>query len=84
MDIQAYKSGLVEQIKAVQNENILRLLGDFLAELTSSTSEKQGDWWNELTEAQQASALRGLEQAKNGETISYEEMRKDIDDLFGK
>ena len=82
MDLQAHKDSLLQQIRSVQDASIIQTLENILHQLMKADKPASSNWWNELTEEQQASAMRGLEQSRNGETISHEDMRREIDDLL--
>ena len=66
MDLQAEKLRLVQ---AILNIDSLKLI----KEVDAVLSNREEDWFDELSEDQQQSVLRGLEQADRGYTISHKE-----------
>lgn len=66
MNLQAEKLKLVQ---AILNIDSLRLIKEVETLLIS----QEQDWFEDLSENQQQSVLRGLEQADRGETISHQE-----------
>ena len=68
MDLQAEKSDLLQQILNINDIGVIKKVKNLLKK-----QEKEHDWFDELSEEQQQSVLRGLEQADRGETISHEE-----------
>jgi hypothetical protein len=66
MSLQAEKLKLVQ---AILNIDSLKLIKDVEALLISH----EQDWFDDLSEGQQQSVIRGLEQADRGETISHQE-----------
>ena len=57
-----------------------------LSEIYDTYFKRSGttDWWDELSEAEQARLQRGLDQADRGETISSEDVHRKIDKLLGE
>ncbi len=66
MNLQAEKLKLVQ---AILNIDSLKLIKDVEALIMS----QEHDWFDDLSEIQQQSVLRGIEQADRGETISHKE-----------
>ena len=44
--------------------------------------ESSGDWWNDLSDEERAYIQRGIEQGKRGETVSAEEVHRNVEDLL--
>jgi hypothetical protein len=66
MDLQAEKLKLVQ---AVLNINDISLI----KELENLLKARDKDWFDDLSEDQQRSVLRGIEQADRSETITHDE-----------
>jgi hypothetical protein len=66
MDLQAEKLKLVQAILNISDISLIKEVEDLL-------KSHNYDWYDSLTEDQQQSVMRGLEQADRGETISHEE-----------
>ncbi|MDB5152781.1 MAG: hypothetical protein JWR54_1532 [Mucilaginibacter sp.] len=66
MDLQAEKLKLVQ---AVLNINDI----DLIMEVENLLKSHNHDWFDDLSDDQQQSVIRGLEQANRGETITHEE-----------
>jgi len=69
MSIEAQKIRLIERIAQVENQAIIDQINAIL-------EQGESDFYEELTDEQQASVQRGLSQVKSGETISHEEVKK--------
>ena len=68
MDIQAEKLALVKAILDIEDIGLIKKVKKLV-----SKRAKSDDWFDDLTEEQQQSVMRGLEQADRGEFISHEE-----------
>jgi predicted transcriptional regulator len=66
MDIKAEKLELIRAIINIEDISVLKKVKKLIAKQTY-------DWFDELTEEQQRSVLRGLEQADRGEGMPHEE-----------
>jgi predicted transcriptional regulator len=66
MDLQAEKLKLVQAVLNIDDVNVVKAVEEFLA-------GQHMDWFDDLSDEQQASVMRGLEQADRGETITHEE-----------
>jgi len=66
MDLQAEKLSLVQAVLDIEDISLIK-------EIKGLLKSKRHDWFDDLTEDQQQSVLRGLEQADRGETITHEE-----------
>jgi hypothetical protein len=68
MDIQAEKLELVQAILNIEDISLIKKVKKMI-----SKRVEPADWFDDLTEDQQQSIARGLEQADRGEFISLEE-----------
>jgi predicted transcriptional regulator len=68
MDIQAEKLELMQAILNIEDIGLIKKV----KKLISKRAESH-DWFDDLTDEQQQSVMRGLEQADRGEFISHEE-----------
>jgi len=66
MNIQAEKLNLVQAILDIEDIGVIKKVKKIL-------KKEDHDWFDDLTEEQQQSVMRGLEQADRGETITHEE-----------
>jgi hypothetical protein len=66
MDIQAEKLSLLQAVLDIEDVSVIRKVKKLL-------KKPETDWFDDLTEEQQQSVRRGIEQADRGETISHEE-----------
>jgi hypothetical protein len=66
MDLQAEKLKLVQAVLNINDISIIKEVGHLL-------KTRNHDWFDELSENQQKSVLRGIEQADKGETITHDE-----------
>ncbi|WP_046756045.1 hypothetical protein [Kordia jejudonensis] len=71
MDIQATKIELVKTILAIQNDEFLQKVADFV-------NKEKVDFWNELSTAQQEEIKQGIENLDKGKRVSYESVLKKI------
>lgn len=60
----------------VENCSDDSVLHNTLEVLEQANADK--DWWDELTEEQKKKTLASLEQADNGQTITHENLRRQI------
>ena len=58
-----------------------KLLED-LANYANSLLAKEHNWWDDLTEEQKIKMHQALSEAKNGETFSRDEMKKEINEML--
>jgi hypothetical protein len=68
MDIQAEKLELLQAILNIEDISLIKKVKKLLSKPAESH-----DWFDDLSEDQQQSVMRGLEQADRGEFISDEE-----------
>ncbi len=66
MDLQAEKLKLVQAVLNINDINIIK-------EVENLLKSHDHDWFDDLSEEQQQSVLRGLAQADRGEGIPHEE-----------
>jgi hypothetical protein len=66
MDLQAEKLKLIQAILNIDDINLIMGIESLL-------KIEGPDWFDAMSESQQQSVLRGLEQADNGEVISHKE-----------
>ncbi len=66
MDIQAEKLELVQAILNIDDVSVIKKIKNLL-------KKREHDWFDDLTDEQQESIKRGLEEADRGEFISHEE-----------
>jgi len=66
MDLQAEKLKLVQAVLNIEDINLVKAVEEFLI-------GQEMDWFDELSDEQQQSVMRGLEQADKGETITHQE-----------
>ena len=66
MDIQAEKLDLMKAILDIEDISLIKKVKKLL-------KKEEYDWFDDLSEEQQQSVMRGLEQADRGETIPHEE-----------
>lgn len=72
MNLQAQKLELVQLILNTDQPNILEWVSHILKQ------EKEIDWWDELPISVQQSIEAGIKEAERGETISNEEVMKEV------
>jgi hypothetical protein len=70
MNLDSEKLKIINWIANLSDESII-----YKIKLLSE-QEKNIDWWDEITEAEEASIKRGLEDAKAGRVVPHEEVRK--------
>ncbi len=73
MDLQAEKLNILQIILNTEDES-------FIMDLKAFLSDREVDWFDELSAEQQNDVLEGLSEADNGATVSQAEAVK----LFGK
>jgi len=69
MNLQAEKLSLVRAVLDIEDISLIK-------EIKNLLKKQQHDWFDDLTEEQQQSVMRGLEQADRGESIPHEEAMK--------
>ena len=71
MDIQAEKISLAQLLLQTEDVTIIK-------KVKAIFNSKKEDWWDELNIAQKEAIEEGLEDFKNGRTIPYEEVKKQL------
>ncbi|TLF46287.1 hypothetical protein [Maribacter aurantiacus] len=71
MDIKTSKIELVKMILNIDNDNFIKKVTDFI-------NNEKSDFWNELTESEQAEIKKGIEQLDNGKRTSFKDVLKKI------
>jgi len=66
MDLQAKKLKLVQAVLNINDVSLIKEVEDLL-------KSRNHGWFDDLSEDQQQSVIRGLEQADRGETITHKE-----------
>jgi len=66
MDLQAEKLKLVQAVLNINDISIIKEVGNLL-------KTRNHDWFDDLSNDQQQSVLRGIEQADKGQTITHDE-----------
>lgn len=66
MDLQAEKLKLVQAVLNINDIGLIKEVGHLL-------KTRNRDWFDDLSQDQQQSILRGIEQADRGETITHDE-----------
>lgn len=66
MDIRAEKLELVQAILNIDDVSVIKKIKNLL-------KKREHDWFDDLTDEQQESIKRGLEEAGRGELISHKE-----------
>ncbi len=69
MDLQAEKLRLVQAVLNIDDISLI-------VEVENLLKSRNYDWFDDLSEDQQQSVMRGLEQADKGETITHEQAVK--------
>ena len=55
----------------IDNDNFIKKVTDFI-------NNEKSDFWNELTESEQAEIKKGIEQLDNGKRTSFKDVLKKI------
>ncbi|PXX30498.1 hypothetical protein C7972_102122 [Arenibacter sp. ARW7G5Y1] len=71
MDIKASKIELVKMILNIENDNFIKKVTDFI-------NNEKSDFWNELSESEQAEIKKGIKQLEDGKRTSFSEVLKKI------
>lgn len=70
MNIQAEKLELIKMLVSIQDASILKKIKKLLEK------QQSDDFFHDLNKEQIASIERGLDEVKNGKTISHEKVKK--------
>jgi hypothetical protein len=71
MDIQATKIELVKTILAIENNEFIQKVADFV-------NKEKADFWNELRTSQQNEIKKGINDLDEGKRVSYDSFLKKI------
>ncbi len=71
MDIQAEKISLAQLLLQTEDVTIIK-------KIKAIFNSQKNDWWDELSIAQKEAIEEGLDDIKNGRTISYEDVKKEL------
>jgi len=71
MDIQTSKIELAKMILNIDNKNFIQRVIDFI-------NDENSDFWNNLSEYEQAEIKKGVDQLNNGKRIPYKEILKKL------
>ncbi len=71
MDIQAEKISLAQLLLQTEDVTIIK-------KVKAIFNSQRKDWWDELSIAQKEAIEEGLDDFKNGRTISYEDVKKQL------
>jgi hypothetical protein len=74
MNLQAEKIELVKLILDTEDKNLI-------GEIKNLFKSREKDFWEDLPEHVKAGIRKGQEQFRNGEFISYEEVKKKLDQI---
>ena len=77
MDIQTLKLNLVEKIINTEKTSLLLEINDLLQ------NEKEEDWWENLPSEIQTSILDGLNDVKEGNTLTHEQLICEAKQKYG-
>ena len=72
MNLQAKKLELVQLIINTRKPLTLKKVEEILK------SEKETDWWNEISDAERQSIEQGLAEADKGELIPHEQVMREV------
>ena len=64
VSLETRKFSIIEQLVGIQDEVII-------LQIENLVQNDTGDWWDDLTEAQQASIHRGVQQLDEGKSVDY-------------
>lgn len=71
MDIQTSKIELVKMILNINNERFIKKVTDFII-------EEKSDFWNDLSNEEQAEIKKGIEQLNQGKKILFKDVLKKL------
>jgi len=72
MDIQAEKYHIIQQIVNLQDSRIISKMKELLSSQTTT------DWYDDLTTSQKKSIQKGLQDIKEGNTFTHEEVMSSV------
>jgi len=71
MDIQTTKIELVKAILAIENNEFIQKVADFI-------NKEKVDFWNELSATEQNEIKKGIDELNQGKRVSYNSFLKKI------
>ena len=71
MDIQTTKIELVKTILAIENNEFIQKVADFI-------NKEKVDFWNELSATEQNEIKKGIDELNQGKRVSYDSFLKQI------
>tara|TARA_R110000868_G_scaffold220257_1_gene471394 strand:- start:283 stop:501 length:219 start_codon:yes stop_codon:yes gene_type:complete len=71
MDIQSTKIELVKTILAIENNEFIQKVADFI-------NKEKVDFWNELSASEQKEIKQGIDELNKGKRVSYDSFLKKI------
>lgn len=77
MDIQTLKLDLVSQIINIEKPTLLLKINKILQK------ESKTDWWDNLPEEVQESIMEGLDNVKNGNVFTHEQVVQEAKQKYG-
>lgn len=75
MDLQAEKLSLLEWLAGLNDPKTLK-------EFITLKKSKEVDWWDEISEDEQAAINEGLAQLDRGEGIPHEQVMKEVREKY--
>ena len=75
MGIQTNKIELVKAILAIENNEIIQKVADFI-------NKEKADFWNELSAAEQSEIKKGIEELNQGQRVSYDSKSNKFQGLY--
>ena len=75
MDLQAEKLSLLEWLAGLNDPKTLK-------EFIALKKSKEVDWWDEISEDEQAAINEGLAQLNRGESIPHEQVMKEVREKY--
>jgi len=71
MDIQSTKIELIKSILAIENNEFIQKVADFI-------NKEKVDFWNELSATEQNEIKKGIDELNQGKRVSYDSFLKQI------
>lgn len=73
------KYALIEWLVKVENPDLITQV----EKIYESSQPNDQDWWDDLSEDEKLGIAEGIEELDQGDSFSYEEVRKGIREKFG-
>ena len=80
MDTAALRKALDQRLSQLQHPESLQAAVEYIEQLLAKESSE--DWWGDLSDEQQSYIKRGIEQGNRGETVSAEDVHRQVEDLL--